>query len=132
MVSARKRENARLKSAGTSAGPASRRSSDGLTSPPRSAQSRSRMIPPSADPVQSDLDVAIAAVCAAVAAAERARTAPLRTRTKGAAFDVVTEADRAAEQAAADVLRRHRPRDGILGEEGTDTPGARRWVVDGV
>jgi myo-inositol-1(or 4)-monophosphatase len=90
------------------------------------------MIPPLADPVQSDLDVAIAAVRAAVAAAERARTAPLRTRTKGAAFDVVTEADRAAEQAAADVLRRHRPDDGILGEEGTDTPGARRWVVDGV
>jgi myo-inositol-1(or 4)-monophosphatase len=90
------------------------------------------MILPSAPPVQSDLEVAIAAVRAAVAAAERARAAPLRTRTKGAAFDVVTEADRAAEQAAADVLRRHRPDDGILGEEGTDTPGARRWVVDGV
>jgi myo-inositol-1(or 4)-monophosphatase len=90
------------------------------------------MILPSAQPVQSDLEVAIAAVRAAVAAAERARAAPLRVRTKGVAFDVVTEADRAAEQAAADVLRRHRPDDGILGEEGTDTPGARRWVVDGV
>jgi myo-inositol-1(or 4)-monophosphatase len=90
------------------------------------------MILPPAEPVQSDLEVAIAAVRAAVAAAERARAAPLRVRTKGAAFDVVTEADRAAEHAAAEVLRRHRPEDGILGEEGTDTPGARRWVVDGI
>jgi myo-inositol-1(or 4)-monophosphatase len=90
------------------------------------------MILPSAETVQSDLEVAIAAVRAASAAAERARAAPLRTRTKGVAADLVTEADRAAEAAAADVLRRHRPEDGILGEEGTDTPGARRWVVDGV
>jgi myo-inositol-1(or 4)-monophosphatase len=86
----------------------------------------------STPPVQSDLDVAIAAVRAAVTAAGRARQAPLRTRTKGVAADVVTEADKAAEEAAAAVLRRHRPDDGILGEEGTDTPGTRRWVVDGV
>jgi myo-inositol-1(or 4)-monophosphatase len=87
---------------------------------------------PPADSPQSDLDVAIAAVQAAVAAAERARAAPLNPRTKGVAADVVTEADHAAERAAAAVLRRHRPDDGVLGEEGTDTPGARRWVVDGV
>ncbi len=90
------------------------------------------MILPPAEPVQSDLEVAVAAVRAAAQAAERARAAPLRARTKGVAADVVTEADRAAEAAAAEVLRRHRPDDGILGEEGTDTPGARRWVVDGV
>jgi myo-inositol-1(or 4)-monophosphatase len=90
------------------------------------------MILPSAGSVQSDLDVAVAAVRAAVEAAGRARTQPLRARTKGVAADVVTEADKAAEAAAAAVLRRHRPADGILGEEGTDTPGDRRWVVDGV
>jgi myo-inositol-1(or 4)-monophosphatase len=49
------------------------------------------------------------------------------------AADVVTEADRAAEAAAVAVLRRHRPDDGLLGEEGTDTRGdGRRWVIDGV
>jgi myo-inositol-1(or 4)-monophosphatase len=30
------------------------------------------------------------------------------------------------------ILRRHRPGDGILGEEGTQAAGARRWVIDGV
>jgi histidinol-phosphatase len=44
----------------------------------------------------------------------------------------VTAADRAAEQAARDWVRRYFPDDGILGEEfGEERPGARRrWVVD--
>jgi myo-inositol-1(or 4)-monophosphatase len=90
---------------------------------------------PAIEPLQSppsDLQVAIQAVNAAVRAAERARAAPLRPRTKGVAADLVTEADRAAEEAAVEVLRAHRPDDGILGEEGTNRPGARRWLVDGV
>jgi myo-inositol-1(or 4)-monophosphatase len=89
---------------------------------------------PAADPSQaSDLDVATAAVIAAARAAQDARAAPLRPRTKGVAADVVTDADRAAEAAAVAILRRHRPRDGILGEEGTQTGGrGRRWVIDGV
>jgi myo-inositol-1(or 4)-monophosphatase len=90
---------------------------------------------PGTEPLQSprsDLDVAIQAVNAAVTAAERAREAPLRPRAKGVAADLVTEADKAAEEAAAAVLRAHRPADGILGEEGTERPGARRWLVDGI
>ena len=44
----------------------------------------------------------------------------------------VTAADRAAEQAARDWVRRYFPDDGILGEEfGEERPGApRRWVID--
>jgi myo-inositol-1(or 4)-monophosphatase len=56
----------------------------------------------------------------------------LRPRAKGVSADLVTEADRAAEHAAAEILRAYRPDDGILGEEGTDRPGARRWLVDGI
>ncbi len=44
----------------------------------------------------------------------------------------MTEADRAAEAAAVKVLRARAPHDGLLGEEGTERPGARRWVIDGV
>ncbi len=44
----------------------------------------------------------------------------------------VTAADRAAEQAAREWVRRYFPDDGVLGEEfGDERPGARRrWVVD--
>jgi histidinol phosphatase-like enzyme (inositol monophosphatase family) len=44
----------------------------------------------------------------------------------------VTIADRAAESAARDWVRRFFPQDGVLGEEfGEDRPGARRrWVID--
>jgi myo-inositol-1(or 4)-monophosphatase len=78
--------------------------------------------------------VAVAAAIAAARAAQEARGAPLKPRTKGVAADVVTEADHAAEAAAVAILRRHRPRDAVLGEEGTRSGGGggRRWVVDGV
>ncbi len=57
---------------------------------------------------------------------------------RGIAVDVkgdgspVTEADRAAETAAREWIRRHHPDDGILGEEfGLEQPDApRRWVLD--
>jgi myo-inositol-1(or 4)-monophosphatase len=53
--------------------------------------------------------------------------------TKQGPTDLVSDADRAAEQAIARVLARRRPDDGILGEEGTSnragTTGL-RWVVD--
>jgi myo-inositol-1(or 4)-monophosphatase len=52
---------------------------------------------------------------------------------KQGATDLVSDADRAAEQAIAAVLARRRPDDGVLGEEGTanraGTTGL-RWVVD--
>jgi myo-inositol-1(or 4)-monophosphatase len=96
-----------------------------------------------------DIAVAQAAVQAAVQAAQAARAAAggrLATRAKGVSADLVTEADGAAEAAAAAVLARWRPDDAVLGEEGTATagggrrppPGAsrgvegRRWVIDGV
>ena len=53
--------------------------------------------------------------------------------TKGAATDVVTEADRRAEAALLEVLRAERPGDSVLGEEGAAVEGgARRWLLDPV
>ncbi|WP_374213023.1 inositol monophosphatase family protein [Crossiella sp. SN42] len=52
--------------------------------------------------------------------------------TKSTATDVVTAADRAAEELIRSRLAKLRPEDGVLGEEaGDDAAGARvRWVVD--
>jgi myo-inositol-1(or 4)-monophosphatase len=58
---------------------------------------------------------------------------PAGVGTKQGVMDLVSDADRAAEAAIADVLDRHRPDDGILAEEGTvDRAGTTglRWVVD--
>jgi myo-inositol-1(or 4)-monophosphatase len=48
--------------------------------------------------------------------------------------DLVTDADAAAEQAAAAVIAQHRPDDAILGEEGARREGTtrRRWLIDGI
>jgi len=53
-------------------------------------------------------------------------------RAKSGPTDLVSEADVAAESAIRDVLREHRPADGILGEEGgaTSGNGELRWVID--
>jgi myo-inositol-1(or 4)-monophosphatase len=52
--------------------------------------------------------------------------------TKSTPTDVVTEADQACERLLADGIRRARPDDGLLGEEGADEAGTSgvRWVVD--
>ncbi|MER6388390.1 inositol monophosphatase family protein [Streptomyces sp. NPDC001523] len=52
--------------------------------------------------------------------------------TKSSPIDVVTEMDIAAEKLITEILGRRRPEDGLLGEEGADTPGTSgvRWVVD--
>ncbi|MEW2545410.1 inositol monophosphatase family protein [Streptomyces sp. NPDC047002] len=52
--------------------------------------------------------------------------------TKSSPIDVVTEMDIAAEKQITAFLARHRPDDGILGEEGASTEGTSgvRWVVD--
>jgi myo-inositol-1(or 4)-monophosphatase len=52
--------------------------------------------------------------------------------SKSSSTDMVSDADREAEQAITDVLRAERPDDGLLGEEGTDERAAsgRRWVID--
>jgi myo-inositol-1(or 4)-monophosphatase len=50
---------------------------------------------------------------------------------KATPVDVVTAADRAAEEAVAELIARERPQDAIVGEEGTARPGGeRRWIVD--
>ena len=52
---------------------------------------------------------------------------------KGAATDVVTEADTRAEAALLELLRAERPGDGVLGEEGAAVAGGeRRWLLDPV
>ena len=62
------------------------------------------------------------------------RAASLDTENKGTegAFDPVTAADRAAEEAARAILARERPEDGILGEEAARHEGTSglTWVID--
>lgn len=54
------------------------------------------------------------------------------SQTKSSLTDVVTAADQEAERLAIDGLRRLRPNDGILGEEGASVVGTTgiTWVVD--
>jgi myo-inositol-1(or 4)-monophosphatase len=80
------------------------------------------------------LDVATeAALTAGAELIERFGRPARGLATKQGPTDLVSDADRAAERAIADVLSRRRPADGVLGEEGTSnregTTGL-RWVVD--
>jgi myo-inositol-1(or 4)-monophosphatase len=56
----------------------------------------------------------------------------LATETKSSPTDLVSEADVAAEKLIRERLLAARPDDGMLGEEGSDTPGTSglRWIVD--
>ncbi len=56
----------------------------------------------------------------------------LRTQHKTSVSDVVSAADHAAEELIAGRLARDRPEDGIIGEEGAQSPGARTWFIDPV
>jgi myo-inositol-1(or 4)-monophosphatase len=59
--------------------------------------------------------------------------AGLQIEHKTSISDVVSAADRAAEQLIVERLRVERPADGIVGEEGTDDRGTgRTWYVDPV
>jgi histidinol phosphatase-like enzyme (inositol monophosphatase family) len=60
------------------------------------------------------------------------RSDEMCVESKGAAFDPVTAADREAETAMRAWLARHRPEDGVLGEEFGATEGAsgNTWVID--
>ena len=82
----------------------------------------------------SDLDVAHAMADAARAVIlPYFRAHDLSADNKDAAgFDPVTQADRAAEEAMRAVLARHRPQDGIWGEEFGQSRGdsGRLWVLD--
>ena len=86
------------------------------------------------DPSVSDAELAVFLVTSAGALASRMRDEGLRTDFKTSISDVVTAADRAAEELVMRTLRRTRPDDGILGEEGAahDGTSGRTWVIDPV
>lgn len=82
-----------------------------------------------------DLAASMALDAGAVAFAGRraaAATSDLGRATKSSATDLVTEFDRQAEAAIVERLRRDRPDDAIVGEEGTDQAGTSgyAWYVD--
>jgi myo-inositol-1(or 4)-monophosphatase len=85
----------------------------------------------------TDREVAERAAGAAGAAALARFGGALDVAYKSSGADPVTDADRAAEAAAVAVLRRERPHDAIVGEEGgavgataAAEAGTRSWVVD--
>jgi myo-inositol-1(or 4)-monophosphatase len=55
-----------------------------------------------------------------------------RIQTKGSAFNLVTETDRAAERKMVEAIQSLRPDDSIVGEEGTNVEGNSgvRWIID--
>jgi myo-inositol-1(or 4)-monophosphatase len=81
-----------------------------------------------------DADLAASLVRDAGRLAARMRADGLSAHRKTSVSDVVTAADRAAEQLITERLARERPDDAVVGEEGTDRPGSsgRTWVIDPV
>ena len=59
----------------------------------------------------------------------RFRAADLRVETKPD-LTPVTDADKAVERALRERIAAERPDDGVLGEEGGDSGGAVRWILD--
>jgi myo-inositol-1(or 4)-monophosphatase len=89
----------------------------------------------SAPPVPRDvLDIAIdAARRAGRELSDRFGREPAGLAMKRGIMDLVSDADRAAEAAVADVIEKCRPDDGILAEEGSidrDGTTGLRWVID--
>ena len=86
------------------------------------------------DPALDDYELAAALVREAGQLALLMRMAGLESEQKTSVSDVVTEADHAAEAYVLEQLRRCRPDDGILGEEGASVQGSsgRTWVIDPV
>lgn len=72
----------------------------------------------------------------ALAAADHLLAGPARDRlevtSKTSSTDLVTEVDRSCEHLIVDRITRHRPRDGIVGEEGTSVTGQSGvdWIID--
>ncbi|WP_285250536.1 inositol monophosphatase family protein [Pseudarthrobacter sp. fls2-241-R2A-168] len=86
------------------------------------------------DPSLDDYELAAALVREAGQLALLMRMAGLQSEQKTSVSDVVTAADHAAEAYVLGQLRRCRPEDGILGEEGASVQGTsgRTWVIDPV
>lgn len=86
------------------------------------------------DPDLDDYQLAEALVREAGQLALLMRQAGLEGQQKTSVSDVVTAADHAAEAYVLEQIRRCRPDDGILGEEGASVRGTsgRTWVIDPV
>ncbi|MEE2569823.1 inositol monophosphatase family protein [Pseudarthrobacter sp. J64] len=86
------------------------------------------------DPALDDFALASALVREAGQLALLMRMAGLQGERKTSISDVVTAADHAAEAYVLEQLRRCRPEDGVLGEEGAAFAGSsgRTWVIDPV
>jgi myo-inositol-1(or 4)-monophosphatase len=103
--------------------------------PGRTSRQTGRVAAPAPAPLLDEL------LALATDIAERAGALALSMRegvavasTKSTPTDVVTAADSASEALVVAGLRAARPDDGVLGEEGADSPGTSgvRWVVDPV
>jgi fructose-1,6-bisphosphatase/inositol monophosphatase family enzyme len=81
-----------------------------------------------------DAALAVSLVRDAGRLAAQMRADGLSAHRKTSVSDVVTAADRAAEELITERLARERPDDAVVGEEGTDRPGSsgRSWVIDPV
>ena len=81
-----------------------------------------------------DAQLATGLVREAGGLADTMRRGGLDAETKTHVSDIVTAADRAAEAQVVAALRRERPDDSIVGEEGADHRGTsgRTWVIDPV
>jgi myo-inositol-1(or 4)-monophosphatase len=101
---------------------------------PASEQEPLSFRPADLDTALSDADLAAALVQNAGWLALRMRGEGLHGERKTSVSDVVTAADRAAEEYVLSQLERCRPDDGILGEEGASRNGSsgRTWVIDPV
>jgi myo-inositol-1(or 4)-monophosphatase len=82
--------------------------------------------------VADDLELAAALVREAGVLAAAMLRDGLTTEHKTSMSDVVSAADRAAEDLIVSRLRAARPGDGVVGEEGTNEPGERTWFIDPV
>jgi histidinol-phosphatase len=80
--------------------------------------------------VSADLDFALSLADDADALSlPRFRAVDLHVETKPD-LTPVTDADKAVERALRERIARERPGDGVLGEEGGDSGGSIRWIVD--
>jgi myo-inositol-1(or 4)-monophosphatase len=86
------------------------------------------------DDAQDDARLAVDLVRDAGTLAARMRRDGVEVEQKTHVTDIVTAADHAAERLVVDTLRRERPDDSIVGEEGADHVGTsgRTWVIDPV
>ena len=79
-----------------------------------------------------DLTLAAELVRDAGALAARMLAGGLTTQYKTSISDVVSAADHAAEDLVVSRLAAERPDDGLVGEEGAQSPGSRTWFIDPV